>query len=66
MMLVLLTRNDLAVGGGICFAADRLSVREPNSESPVMVTGMSDVTMRSLAPKREKSTTSVTPSGSWA
>jgi hypothetical protein len=66
MILMPLTRNDLAVGGGICFASERLMVREPNSESPVMVTGMSDVTMRSLAPKRENSTTSVTPSGNWA
>jgi hypothetical protein len=61
-----LTRNDLAVGGGICFAGERLMVREPISESPVMVTGMSDVTMRWLAPKRENITTSVTPSGNWA
>jgi hypothetical protein len=44
-MLVPLTRNDLAVGGGICFASERLMVRELNSESPVMVTGVSDLTM---------------------
>jgi len=66
MMLVPLTRNDLAVGGGICFASERLMVRELNSESPVMVTGVSDLTMTSLAPNSENSATSVTPSGSCA
>jgi hypothetical protein len=38
-MLVPLTRNDLAVAGGICFASERLMVRELSSESPVTVTG---------------------------
>jgi hypothetical protein len=65
-MLVPLTRNDFAVGAGICFAGKRRIVREPNSESPVTVTGMSDGTIRLFVPNREYSATSVTPSGNWA